>query len=64
VGEFKLKLEGVASTSDLARSNMERGMSIAQGGGRESAVPTPPVVSPNAPMTMPPNTDVKITLAR
>jgi twitching motility protein PilT len=65
VGEFKLKLEGIASTADLARSNMERGMSIAQGTGRESAVLTPPpVVTPGAPLTMPPGPDVKITLAR
>ncbi|GLH70964.1 twitching motility protein PilT [Geothrix rubra] len=65
VGEFKLKLEGIASTSDMARSNMERGMSISQGGGREG-VPAPPpvVVSPGAPMPMPPPGDVKITLAR
>jgi len=65
VGEFKLKLEGIASTSDMARSNMERGMSISQGGGREG-IPAPPpvVVSPGAPMPMPPPGDVKITLAR
>lgn len=64
VGEFKLKLEGIASTSDMARSNMERGMSIAQGGGREAAVIPPPVAAPGAPMPMPPPGDVKITLAR
>src|ERR1035438_717765 len=28
VGEFKLRLEGVMATSDMAKSNMERGMSI------------------------------------
>ncbi len=67
VGEFKLKLEGIASTSDMARSNMERGMSISQGGGRENVTPAapPPVVPvPGAPMAMPPGGDVKITLAR
>ncbi len=67
VGEFKLKLEGIASTSDMARSNMERGMSISQGGGRENMAPVapPPVVPvPGAPMAMPPGGDVKITLAR
>jgi len=67
VGEFKLRLEGVMATSDLAKSNMERGMSIAQGGGRESGgPPAPPIQSqvPGMPMAMPPTTDVKITLAR
>ncbi|HEX9009889.1 MAG TPA: type IV pilus twitching motility protein PilT [Holophagaceae bacterium] len=65
VGEFKLKLEGIASTSDMARSNMERGMSISQGGGREGIPAPPPVVAaPGAPMPMPPPGDVKITLAR
>ena len=68
VGEFKLRLEGVMATADMARANMERGMSIAQGGGRESGVsPTAPSVQPPAPgmpMAMPPATDVKITLAR
>jgi len=67
VGEFKLRLEGVMATSDLARSNMERGMSIAQGGGREAGGPQPPRIQPPAPgtpMAMPANPDVKITLAR
>jgi twitching motility protein PilT len=67
VGEFKLRLEGVMATSDMAKSNMERGMSIAQGGGRESGgPPAPPILSPapGAPMAMPPIADVKITLAR
>ncbi|HEY3399410.1 MAG TPA: type IV pilus twitching motility protein PilT [Geothrix sp.] len=67
VGEFKLRLEGVMGTSDMARANMERGMSIAQGGGREAGGgPTPPVQAPapGMPMAMPPSTDVKITLAR
>jgi len=67
VGEFKLRLEGVMATSDLAKANMERGMSIAQGGGRESGGPPMPPVLPqpqNMPMAMPPTPDVKITLAR
>ena len=67
VGEFKLRLEGVMATSDMAKANMERGMSIAQGGGRESGGPPMPPVLPqpqNMPMAMPPTPDVKITLAR
>jgi twitching motility protein PilT len=67
VGEFKLRLEGVMATADMARANMERGMSIAQGGGREAGGAAPPVVqtpAPGMPMSMPPTTDVKITLAR
>jgi len=67
VGEFKLRLEGVMATSDLAKANMERGMAIAQGGGRESGVQPPPPVQAPAPggiMPMPPHSDVKITLAR
>ncbi len=67
VGEFKLRLEGVMATSDMAKANMERGMSIAQGSGRESNGPPPPPIlpqSPGIPMAMPPVPDVKITLAR
>lgn len=68
VGEFKLKLEGVASTSDMARSNMERGMSISQGGGRESGgAPPPPThetFAPKADQPPPLPPDFKITLAR
>lgn len=71
VGEFKLRLEGVMATSDMSKANMERGMSIAQGQGREggAAQPAPPAPSihtpaPGMPMPMPPPTDVKITLAR
>jgi twitching motility protein PilT len=67
VGEFKLRLEGVMATADMAKANMERGMSIAQGGGREAGGTPPPPVQPQAPgmpMPMPPTTDVKITLAR
>lgn len=71
VGEFKLRLEGVMATADMSKANMERGMSIAQGQGREGGAaplpPAPPSVHPPAPgmpMPMPPPTDVKITLAR
>lgn len=68
VGEFKLRLEGVMATSDMSKANMERGMSIAHGGGRESGnqPPPPPVLTqaPGMPMAMPPTSDVKITLAR
>jgi twitching motility protein PilT len=68
VGEFKLRLEGVMAAGDMAKANMERGMSIAQGGGRESgaAPQAPPVLAqpPGMPMAMPPVSDVKITLAR
>jgi twitching motility protein PilT len=67
VGEFKLRLEGVMATSDLAKANMERGMSIAQGGGRESGGPPPPpvVAQPSRPpIAVPSVPDVKITLAR
>ena len=67
VGEFKLRLEGVMATSDLARSNMERGMSIAQGGGREAGGARPAAVAPpgpGTPLPMAPSPDVKITLAR
>jgi twitching motility protein PilT len=67
VGEFKLRLEGVMASSDMAKANMERSMSIAQGGGREGGGAPPPAVQPPAPgmpMAMPPATDVKITLAR
>ncbi len=71
VGEFKLRLEGVMATSDMSKTNMERGMSIAQGQGREGApaqpaAPAPSIhpPAPGMPMPMSPPTDVKITLAR
>jgi twitching motility protein PilT len=67
VGEFRLRLEGVMATADMAKTNMERGMAIAQGGGRESSGPPPPPAqpqSPGMPLAMPPAPDVKITLAR
>jgi len=70
IGEFKLKLEGISSTGDMARSNMERGMSITTGGGRESGSLleppkpfAPPAATPKGqPAQMPP--DGKIPLAR
>jgi twitching motility protein PilT len=68
VGEFKLRLEGVMGSSDMAKANMERSMSIAQGSGREGgggqAPPQVHAPAPGMPMAMPPSTDVKITLAR
>ena len=67
VGEFKLRLEGVMASGDMAKANMERGMSIAQGMGRESGGSTPPPIQPKTPgmpMSMPQTADVKITLAR
>ncbi|HLO65694.1 MAG TPA: type IV pilus twitching motility protein PilT, partial [Holophaga sp.] len=41
VGEFKLRLEGIASTSEMSRSNMDRGMSISTGLGREAGASSP-----------------------
>jgi twitching motility protein PilT len=67
VGEFKLRLEGVMAAGDMAKANMERGMSIAQGGGRETGAPPSPSIqapAPGMPVAMPPVSDVKITLAR
>jgi twitching motility protein PilT len=61
VGEFKLKLEGISSTSDMARTNMERGMSITTGGGRESGGSLAPGAEPPRPATP---GDQKISLAR
>jgi twitching motility protein PilT len=65
VGEFKLRLEGVASTSEMARNNMDRGMSISSGQGREAggapAAPAHPA-RPSGPQDPP--SDFKITLAR
>jgi twitching motility protein PilT len=65
VGEFKLRLEGIASTSDLSRSNMDRGMSINTQGGRElggAPMAPRPAPAPNKPEPPPP--EVKISLAR
>ncbi len=68
VGEFKLKLEGVMATSEMSKANMERGMSISQGAGREAggtplpAAPAPVVPPPPPPAA--PGSDVKISLAR
>jgi len=65
VGEFKLRLEGIASTSDLSRSNMDRGMSINTQGGRElGGAPMAPRPAPAQNKPEPPPPEVKISLAR
>jgi twitching motility protein PilT len=67
VGEFKLRLEGVASTSDSARTNMDRGMSISSGLGREageSPLSAPPRATSLPAQPQDPRPDFKITLAR
>ncbi len=67
VGEFKLKLEGIMATSDMARANMERGMSITTGGGREAGGSLAPGAAPAAAPTRQgsgADGDLKITLAR
>ena len=65
VGEFKLRLEGVASTADAARINMDRGMSISAGQGREAggSPSAAPAAKPKGP-TDGPSGDFKIGLAR
>jgi len=63
VGEFKLRLEGVMATSDMAKANMDRGMSITAGAGRESGGPPPPNDPPGK-KPPPPGGDFKISLAR
>jgi twitching motility protein PilT len=68
VGEFKLRLEGIASTSELSRSNMDRGLSISTGLGREAGG-NPPPARPEPPRPQnkpdgPPPPEVKISLAR
>ena len=55
VGEFKLRLEGVGSTSDSARTSMSRGMAISQGMPQG---PPKPGKKPDLPG------DFKITLGR
>jgi twitching motility protein PilT len=65
VGEFKLRLEGVASTSEMARNNMDRGMSISTGQGREAGgAPSAPAHPGKPAGPQDPPTDFKITLAR
>ncbi|WP_306602187.1 type IV pilus twitching motility protein PilT [Geothrix sp. 21YS21S-2] len=72
VGEFKLRLEGIASTAEMSRSNMDKGMSISSGLGREAGgaplAPQAPRLDPNRPQNKPgdqgPGGDIKITLAR
>ena len=68
VGEFRLRLEGIASTSEMARSAMDRGMTIGTGQGREAGAAPPPPPRPEAPkpvvMPDPPPTEFKIQLGR
>ncbi|MGA2083634.1 MAG: type IV pilus twitching motility protein PilT [Holophaga sp.] len=72
VGEFRLRLEGIHSTAEAARSNMSRGMAISSGVGREAGaapppppkpIPPPPALPGRKPEAPPPG-DFKITLAR
>ena len=63
VGEFKLKLEGIMATADMARTNMERGMSITTGAGREAGGPPIPGEPGKTPPPLP-SGDFKISLAR
>ncbi|HNX31656.1 MAG TPA: type IV pilus twitching motility protein PilT [Holophaga sp.] len=63
VGEFKLRLEGIMATSDMARANMDSGLSITAGAGREAGGS----LAPREPGKKPPSTpggDFKISLAR
>jgi len=62
VGEFKLKLEGISSTSDQARANMERGMSITGSGAAPREATPPP--APGGTPGQGPSGDFKISLAR
>jgi twitching motility protein PilT len=69
IGEFKLRLEGISSTSENARANMDRGMSISSGAGREAGGAPMPAgrrteVSKPKGGEEPPPPDFKITLAR
>ena len=63
VGEFKLKLEGIMATADMARANMERGMSITTGAGREAGGSLAPQ-EPGGKQPPLPGGDFKISLAR
>ena len=63
VGEFKLKLEGIMATADMARANMERGMSITTGAGREAGGSLAPH-EPGGKQPPLPGGDFKISLAR
>ena len=62
VGEFKLRLEGVNSSSDGARASMSRGMAISSGMGREAS--TAPGAQEPGRKADPQSGDFKITLAR
>ncbi len=63
VGEFKLRLEGVMATSDMAKANMNRSMSITAGSGREAGGP-PALNEPAGKKPPIPGGDFKISLAR
>ncbi len=64
VGEFKLKLEGIMATSDMAKANMDRGMSITAGAGREAGGAPPLPTEQPGKRPPQPGGDFKITLAR
>jgi twitching motility protein PilT len=69
VGEFRLRLEGIHSTAEAARTNMSRGMALSSGPGREAGIVPPPRPVPPPPVLPgrkpePPPGEVKITLAR
>jgi twitching motility protein PilT len=64
VGEFKLKLEGIMATADMARANMERGMSITAGAGREAGGAPVAPSQPTGKQPPAPGGDFKISLAR
>lgn len=70
VGEFKLKLEGIMSTSESARSKMDQRMDITTGGGRESGQSsgsgdgTVENVLPTEPFVQSAESNIKIQLAR
>ena len=66
VGEFKLRLEGVASSSESSIASMNRGMSISSGAGREAGAAAAKPSKPGMPEgpKEPPQSDFKISLAR
>jgi twitching motility protein PilT len=66
VGEFKLRLEGINSSSDQSRDSMTRGMAISSGTGRESGG-QPSLAAPDSGPSVKAGAatgDFKITLAR
>ncbi|MCL1892684.1 MAG: PilT/PilU family type 4a pilus ATPase [Holophagaceae bacterium] len=66
VGEFKLKLEGIMSTADTARSKMDQRMNITAGSGRESdgSSGVAQTAQPTAPVVPPADSGLTIQLAR